>query len=89
MEMITLQPVTMVTFNCDGIYAPSKILKSIKIPDVEFLEKYADHPNSLLISFEKDGISNPQLTTIVGGRFIVVNAETILYDGYGIPYTLE
>jgi len=64
--MITLQPIAMVVFNSLGIYAPSRLRKQKKLMQQEFLEKFADHPISIQVSFEADGISNPQTLTAYG-----------------------
>lgn len=61
-----LKPITMRVPNSSGIYAPSKIQASREISQQEFLNKFADYPRHILVSFELDGLSNPQRVTAYG-----------------------
>jgi hypothetical protein len=61
-----LQPIVMVTPTRECIYAPNRLELPREIPEREFVEKYADHPIMILVSFEPDGKSNPQQVTAYG-----------------------
>lgn len=58
-KTVTMYPVVMRVPNGEGIYAPSKLSKPKKISRDEFLEKYSSNPIQIMVSFEKDGISDP------------------------------
>lgn len=65
-DTVVLQPVAMRQPNGRGIYAPSR-LRSIRVIALdEFLKKYADRPCRILVSFESDGVSDPQPITGYG-----------------------
>ena len=61
-----LQPIAMVTSNAAGVYAPSRLQKSKKISEQEFLKRYADYGRSVKVSFAADGVSDPQPVTAYG-----------------------
>ena len=58
-----LLPLAMIVPNQDGIYAPSK-LESEKELSIEDFEKYSGV--EIKVSFDRDGISNPQIMTAYG-----------------------
>lgn len=65
--MVTLHRVSMVVPTTDCIYAPSRIDTELKrLSECEFLERYADGAQCMLVSFEDDGFSNPQRVTAYG-----------------------
>lgn len=61
-----MKPITMVRPTRDFIYTPSRLRPSKEIEYSEFVERYADHPRNIKVSFDEDGISNPQPTTAYG-----------------------
>ena len=63
---MVLQRVAMVRPNREGIYAPSRLSESKVISEGEFLTRYADHGRVISVSFEADGVSNPQPVTAYG-----------------------
>lgn len=61
-KKVKLQPLCLSPY-VDNVYIPSN-LRSIKtVTKKEFLQKYSDCPRQIMISFDKDGKSNPQLIT--------------------------
>lgn len=64
-EMILI-PVVMVRPSRECIYTPSRLSNPKEISKAAFLEKYADYPRSMLVSFEADGFSNPKTVTAYG-----------------------
>ena len=58
-----LLPLAMRVPNRDGIYAPSKLESEKKLSISEF-EKYSGV--EVKVSFDRDGISNPQTMTAYG-----------------------
>lgn len=62
---VTLTPLAMVTPNGQGVYAPSRLRQPKEI-EYKFIKRYADHPRRILVSFEPDGVSNPQVMTAYG-----------------------
>ena len=58
-----LLPLVMRAPNSDGIYAPSKLESEKELSIAEF-EKYSDV--EIKVSFNRDGISNPQTMTAYG-----------------------
>ena len=66
---MTLQSLAMVVPNSAGIYAPSRIRRSVTITEREFLMRYADYGQVINVSFEEDGISDPQPVTSYGHGF--------------------
>lgn len=67
---IVLTPIAMVKINPNSIHAPSRVEPPIKVDEAAFIETCADNGRSVPVSFEKDGLSDPQLTTAyeIGGR---------------------
>ena len=65
-KTVTLTPLAMVRPNSKGIYAPSRLRQPKTISYQEFLKRYADHPMQMSVSFELDGVSNPQTVTGYG-----------------------
>ena len=63
---ITLIGITMRVPTDKFIYSPSCSQKPKIISYERFLERYAGHPYKILVSFEPDGVSNPQPTTAYG-----------------------
>ena len=63
-----LQPIAMVRPNGQGIYAPSRIRSIKEMSESEFFERYFSNgqPRAIQVSFEEDGLSNPQLVTAYG-----------------------
>lgn len=61
-QMITLIRIAMVRPNA-GVYAPGP---QRQITEDEFVDRYADHAHVIRVSFEPDGISNPQPVTAYG-----------------------
>ena len=72
-----LKAVCQVVPNIKGIEAPSRIEDPIEISASEFARGFADSARASEVSFDTDGISNPQsVTTYTGsnpmtGRFII------------------
>ena len=58
-----LLPLTMRVPNRDGIYAPSNLENEKELSISEF-EKYSG--KEINVSFDRDGISNPQMMTAYG-----------------------
>ena len=75
-----LKAVCQVVPNPKGIEAPSRTEAPIEISASEFARGFADSARSSNVSFDTDGISNPQsVTTYTGsnpmmGRFIIESA---------------
>jgi hypothetical protein len=67
--MIKLQPLAMrvPTNNC--VYTISRFVKSKKVSEQEFVERYTDYSVSMLVSFDEDGYSNPKRVTAYGRGF--------------------
>lgn len=64
---ITLIRIAMIVPTKQGIYAPSQIDNQPRqITEDEFMNRYADHARAIQVSFEPDGVSNPQLVTAYG-----------------------
>ena len=63
---MTITPVAMITPTKESIYAPSRLSPPRQISQKEFVDRYADHPIQLLVSFDPDGRSNPQPVTAYG-----------------------
>lgn len=66
-KVVTLTPVALVTPTKEFVHAPSAIRPSIEVTQEEFVTEYADNKKAILVSFEKDGKSNPTLTTTYSG----------------------
>lgn len=64
-QMITLIRIAMVRPNA-GVYAPGP---QRQITEDEFMVRYADNPHVVQVSFEPDGVSNPQPVTAYGFGF--------------------
>ena len=62
-KRILLEPLSMVQPNKQGIYAPSRIRKA-EIITAEDFRKY--EASTILVSFERDNLSNPQKTVVFG-----------------------
>lgn len=62
---ITLQPIAIVAFTTEIIYAPSRLRKPKTMSYQDFL-RYADYGLGIQVSFEPDGKSNPQNITAYG-----------------------
>jgi len=62
-QKVTLVPIAMVKPTKEFIYAPSKIRPIVEVDHDTFISECADNGKSILVSFEKDGKSNPILTT--------------------------
>lgn len=67
--MITLTRIAMIRPNSTGIYSPSRIDRARQITEAEFMVRYADNPHVIQVSFETDGVSNPQPVTAYGFGF--------------------
>jgi len=65
-ETITMQPIAMIRPTRECIYAPCRLSPVREISNAEFLEKFADRPHVIQVSFEPDGVSNPQPVTAYG-----------------------
>ena len=65
-DIVRLQPISMIRPTRENIYAPCRLRKIKEIGQVEFLANYADHACTIQVSFEEDGISNPQPITAYG-----------------------
>ena len=65
-KKITLVPVIMRVPSKDCIYTPSRWQRKKRISEQEFIEKYADYGRIIKVSFNRDGISNPQEVTAYG-----------------------
>lgn len=63
---ITLVPLAMVTVTEEGIYAPSRLQQPRPVSYSEFLDRFADHPKVISVSFAPDGKSDPQQLTAYG-----------------------
>jgi hypothetical protein len=63
---VILQPVTMLRPNAQFIYAPSKLRPVKRISEREFVTCYAGSAQAIQVSFEADGVSNPQPVTAYG-----------------------
>lgn len=63
---MTLIPLAMIALSADCIYAPSRLRQPKEIETEEFIKRYADHPRRILVSFEADGLSEPQMVTAYG-----------------------
>jgi hypothetical protein len=63
---MVLRKLAMVRPNAECIYAPSRITKDRTIGEREFLMRYADYARVIYVSFERDGVSNPQPVTAYG-----------------------
>jgi hypothetical protein len=63
---VRLQPIAMVRPSRDCIYVPSRIRPVREVSEKEFLKRYAHTPRAMLVSFEADGVSNPQRVTAYG-----------------------
>lgn len=65
--MITLTRIAMRVPTRQCIYAPSKTRpEPRRITEAEFMARYADHAHAAMVSFEPDGVSNPQSITAYG-----------------------
>lgn len=58
-----LTPIAMRRPNRAGIYAPSQLRQPKEITYREFLATFADNPQQVPVSFDNDGVSNPQSLT--------------------------
>lgn len=80
METVTLRRIIMMATTDERIYAPSQLLTAIKVISYnEFLARYADKPQPVLVSFEPDFESNPRIVTAyasgMSGLYIVDDTE--------------
>lgn len=66
MKKVTLIPIAQRRPNQNFVSAPSKVRPSIEVTQEEFEAKYAGTAHTRTVSFEADGISNPQPTTAYG-----------------------
>jgi len=62
--IVTVQQIAMTRPTKEFIYTPSR--PPVQICQAEFLEKYADDPHVIQVSFANDGISDPQPLTAYG-----------------------
>lgn len=60
-----LQKLVMRVPNSDGILAPSRLLPPVFVNRSDFL-RLADNARVVMVSLEKDGISNPHRITAYG-----------------------
>lgn len=73
---VTLIPIAQVSPNKECIEAPSRLEKPISVSKETFDQQYRNNASPEKVSFEDDGVSNPQVvTTYTGaqplfGRFI-------------------
>jgi hypothetical protein len=66
-ERIKMARVAMLRPSRECIYAPSRLQPAQKtIPYTEFLERYADYPRVIQVSFADDCLSNAQPVTAYG-----------------------
>lgn len=67
-NIVTLQPIAMIRPNSRRVYAPSRINPMKEMSESEFFKRYLERgrPRGIWVSFEPDGVSNPQLTTAYG-----------------------
>jgi hypothetical protein len=63
---MVLQPIAMVKPTRDCVYTPSRLRQERTIPYAAFLRQYADTARVILVSFDEDGISDPQPVTAYG-----------------------
>lgn len=64
MGKIQLQKVTMVCPSARGVYSPSRLPGARReMSEAEFLVDWADSAQVILVSFERDGVSNAQRCT--------------------------
>ena len=64
-KTVTLQHVAMVVPTAEFIYAPDG-WPAKELDYTEFLEKFADRPHVVQVSFADDGFSDPQPMTAYG-----------------------
>jgi hypothetical protein len=63
---MVLEKLAMVRPSDEYIYAPSRITAAKRMDAEEFLAEYADTARVIDVSFEEDGVSNPQPVTAYG-----------------------
>jgi hypothetical protein len=74
-DRVRVVPIAMVRPNSQGIYAPSRIGQPF-LTDPRNIGAIRNYSRTILVSFERDGVSNPQPVTAYGygfsGWYIVV-----------------
>ena len=64
-ELVTVVPVAMVVPNGKGIYAPSWVRQSFPTAS-QNIDAVRNYSRTILVSFDEDGVSNPQPITAYG-----------------------
>jgi hypothetical protein len=66
MKLLKLIPVAQIRPNSKMVESPSRIRPSVEVSESEFKSDYT--PSKGLVSFEKDGVSNPVTVTKYTGK---------------------